>query len=99
MPPGFGALKRLRVVESMSDRAESKARVARNPWKGGQRQLLRELVRMVKSEVGKSRELLRVKDYLTATLNLNCEKAKRGPKPPIFFAMPVLGLLGLAARL
>ena len=40
--------------------AEGKARVARNAWRGGHRQKLRELVRQVTAEIRGSRKLLRV---------------------------------------
>lgn len=37
---------------------EGKAAVSRNPWRGGHRQQLRELIRMVNDEVRQSRDLL-----------------------------------------
>lgn len=37
---------------------EGKQRVSRNPWRGGHRQQLREIIRMVNAEVTQSRELL-----------------------------------------
>nr|AWD72273.1 hypothetical protein pH8NP1_p012 [Polaromonas sp. H8N] len=37
---------------------EGKAAVARNPWKGGHRQQLRELSKMVNEQVRQSRELV-----------------------------------------
>lgn len=37
--------------------AEGKARVARNPWRGGHRNKLRELVRLVNDEIKAARSL------------------------------------------
>ena len=37
---------------------EGKARVARNPWKGGKYQMLREVVRFVRQELKQARELI-----------------------------------------
>ncbi len=37
---------------------EGKERVARNPWRGGHRQLLRELSKMVNQEIRQARELV-----------------------------------------
>jgi hypothetical protein len=37
---------------------EGKAQVARNPWKGGHRQKLRDLVKMVNKEIQRSHGLL-----------------------------------------
>ena len=39
---------------------EGKARVARNPWKGGHRQALRELIYQVKQELRQSQSLLNI---------------------------------------
>ena len=36
---------------------EGKARVARNGWKGGKRQLMQDMVRMVKQELKQARDL------------------------------------------
>lgn len=38
--------------------SEGKARVARNAWKGGHRQQVRELVRMVNAEIREARNLV-----------------------------------------
>ena len=37
---------------------EGKAKVARNPWRGGHRQQFRELARMVNQELGRTRDLI-----------------------------------------
>ena len=38
--------------------AEGKAKVARNPWKGGKYQMLREVVRIVRQQLKQARDLI-----------------------------------------